>query len=95
MRTCYERLYFLGFVFPFIVNGLLGRVGLPWTLRIWALIEIVVGGIALLGIKSRLPTPKFRKGQPRPRFIPPQVRFLKQPVFWTYVSLIVTVRNVP
>ncbi|KAI0072284.1 MFS general substrate transporter [Panus rudis PR-1116 ss-1] len=73
-----------GFVFPFIVNGLLDSVGMRWTLRTWALIEFVAGGLALLGVKSRTPTPKFRRGQPRPRFIPPRMQFLNKAVFWTY-----------
>ncbi len=76
--------HLLGFAFPFMLNGLLDKLEFSWALRVWALFEFVVGGIALLGIKSRLPTPKFH-GQRRPRFIPPSMEFLKRSVFWTYV----------
>ncbi|KAI0788889.1 MFS general substrate transporter [Abortiporus biennis] len=73
-----------GFVFPFVINALLSHIGLRWTLRCWTLVQFVFCGLALLGIKSRVPVPKFRKDQKRPRFIPPKMQFLKQSVFWTY-----------
>ncbi|CAL1714316.1 unnamed protein product [Somion occarium] len=73
-----------GFAFPLMVNALLGKVGFRWTLRIWAIGTAIIAGLALLGIHHRTPTPKFRRGERRPRFIPPQMQFLKQPVFWTF-----------
>ncbi|KAI0671132.1 MFS general substrate transporter [Trametes maxima] len=73
-----------GFVFPFILNALLDKVGLSWTLRIWAIGTSFFSGIALFGMKSRFPVPKFTAIQRRPRFIPPRVSFLKNPLFWTF-----------
>ncbi len=78
--------HLLGFAFPFMLNALLDRLEFSWALRAWALLELVVGGVALLGIKSRLPTPRFH-GRRRPRFIPPSMKFLKRSLFWTYVRL--------
>nr|VWP01489.1 Cytochrome P450 monooxygenase CYP52X1 [Ganoderma boninense] len=46
---------FGGFVFPFLLNVMLESVGLRWTLRIWAIVSTVIIGIALLGIRPRLP----------------------------------------
>ena len=76
-----------GFVFPFILNTLLEKVGLRWTLRIWAIGTSLCTGVALLGMRSRFPVPKFSAGQRRPKFIPPQLKFLKNSLFWTFVSL--------
>ncbi|CCM02672.1 uncharacterized protein FIBRA_04777 [Fibroporia radiculosa] len=33
----------------------------------------------------RLPVPRFQRGQSRPRFIPPQMHFIKTPLFWSLV----------
>ncbi|KAH9951120.1 MFS general substrate transporter [Amylocystis lapponica] len=73
-----------GFVFPFILNALLVHVGFRWTLRIWALAMLVVSGIALLGVGPRIPAPRFHRGHRRPRFIPPQMQFVKTPLFWSF-----------
>ncbi|KAI0676946.1 MFS general substrate transporter [Trametes maxima] len=75
-----------GFVFPFVLNVLLDKVGLRWTLRIWAIGSTVCSGIALLGMRPRLPVPKFTGNHGRPRFIPPQLGFMRNPIFWS-VSL--------
>lgn len=75
-----------GFVFPLMVNALLTRVGFRWTLRIWSFIMAAIVGLALLGVNHRVPVPKFHAGQIRPRWIPPQMHFLKRPVFWSFVS---------
>lgn len=80
----------LGFAFPLMVNALLGKVGFRWTLRIWSLGSAVLAGLAILGINHRTPAPKFRRGQRRPRFIPPQMHFLKRGVFWTFVCAQIT-----
>ena len=74
-----------GFVFPFILNALLDKVGLAWTLRIWAIVTTIFCGIALLGLRPRLPVPKYPHGSRRPRFIPPQLGFVKTPLFWSVV----------
>ncbi|KAI0824006.1 MFS general substrate transporter [Trametes gibbosa] len=73
-----------GFVFPFVLNALLDKVGLHWTLRIWALGTSFFSGIALFGMRSRFPIPKFSAHQRRPRFIPPHISFVKNPLFWTF-----------
>ncbi|KAH9945599.1 MFS general substrate transporter [Amylocystis lapponica] len=73
-----------GFLLPLLLNAMLDRVGVQWTLRIWALATMVVSGIALLGINPRLPVPRYTREQRRPRFIPPQLHFLKSPLFWAF-----------
>lgn len=73
-----------GFLFPLMVHALLEKVGFRWTLRIWAIASAIIAGIALLGVQPRVPVPKFHRHQTRPRFIPPRMEFLKQPVFWTF-----------
>ncbi|CAL1714357.1 unnamed protein product [Somion occarium] len=73
-----------GFFFPFIVNSLLDHVGHRWTLRALALLQGVLGGIALLGIRPRIPPPKYRPGQRRPSLMPRRLQFFKRKVFWTY-----------
>ncbi|KAI0773965.1 MFS general substrate transporter [Fomes fomentarius] len=72
-----------GFVFPFILTALLEKVGLRWTLRIWALVTTIFCGVALLGLRPRLPVPKFVSGQRRPRLIPPALGFIRNPLFWS------------
>ncbi|KAH9938770.1 MFS general substrate transporter [Epithele typhae] len=74
------------FIFPFVWSILLDKLGLQWTLRLWALLTAVFCGFALLGIHPRLPVPKFTGGRPRPRFIPLQLGFASSPLFWS-VSL--------
>lgn len=74
-----------GFAFPFLLQTLLERYGSRWTLRIWAVAIFVFVGIAVLGLQPRLPVPKYPRGQ-RPRFIPPQMQFLKTSLFWLLVS---------
>ena len=71
-----------------MVNGLLDKVGFRWTLRIWAIGMAVVAGLALLGVKPRVPVPKYHRGQNRPRLIPVQMHFLRRPIFWTFVSFV-------
>ncbi|KAI0923643.1 hypothetical protein AcV5_009127 [Taiwanofungus camphoratus] len=75
-----------GFVFPLVLNALLERVGFRWTLRIWATTMLLVCAVALLGMQPRVPIPMFQEGQGRPRFIPPQMQFVKTPLFWSFVS---------
>ncbi len=82
----------LGFAFPFMVNGLLDKVGFRWTLRIWAIGMAVVAGFALLGVKPRVPIPKYQRGQNRPRLIPVRMHFLRRPIFWTFVSFVARLR---
>lgn len=91
LLTSLERYVFTGdelvcFVFPFILTALLEEVGLRWTLRIWALVTTIFCGVALLGLRPRLPVPKFVSGQRRPRLIPPALGFIRNPLFWSVVS---------
>ena len=72
-------------MFPLILNVLLDKVGLRWALRVWALGTSVFSGITLLGMRSRLPIPKFTRGQRRPKFIPPQLTILNNRLFWSFV----------
>ncbi|TBU44775.1 MFS general substrate transporter [Dichomitus squalens] len=81
-----------GFVFPYILTALLDKVGLRWTLRIWAIVTTIFCGIALLGLRPRLPVPKYPHGSRRPRFIPPQLGFVKTPLFWS-VSLTILLQG--
>ncbi len=77
-----------GFAFPFLLNTLLDKVGLRWTLRIWAIGTSLCSAIALLGMRSRFPVPRYGSTQRRPKFIPPQLTFLKNALFWSFVSAI-------
>ncbi|KZT69303.1 MFS general substrate transporter [Daedalea quercina L-15889] len=70
-----------GFAFPFLLQALLDHYGFRWTLRIWAIVIFVTVGVAILGMQPRLPVPKYPRGQ-RPRFIPPQMNFLRSTLFW-------------
>ncbi|TBU21833.1 major facilitator superfamily domain-containing protein [Dichomitus squalens] len=74
-----------GFAFPFLLNALLSEVGVRWTLRIWATGTAICSAIALLGMRSRFPVPKFNAGQRRPKLIPSRLEFLHNPLFWTFV----------
>lgn len=76
-----------GFVFPFMLNTLLEKVGLRWTLRIWAIGTSACSAVALLGMRSRFPVPKYSATQRRPKIIPPHLDWLKTPLFWSFVSL--------
>ncbi|KAL8281017.1 hypothetical protein RQP46_006696 [Phenoliferia psychrophenolica] len=44
-----------GFTFPLIINALLSRIGFRWTLRVFALMTLIVCGIAIPGLRPRLP----------------------------------------
>ncbi|KAI0759366.1 MFS general substrate transporter [Trametes elegans] len=77
-----------GFVLPFALNALLDNLGLRWTLRVWAIVSSALAGLTLLGMRSRVPVPKFNAGQRRPRFIPPHIGFIKKPMFWTFLQAV-------
>ena len=80
-----------GFIFPFLLTALLDKVGLRWTLRIWAIGSTMVSALALLGIRPRLPVPTYASSHRRPRFIPPRLGLVKSPLFWSVVSLYVVI----
>ncbi|PIL35155.1 MFS general substrate transporter [Ganoderma sinense ZZ0214-1] len=73
-----------GFVFPLILNALLNKVGLRWTLRIWAISTTLFSAVAMLGMRSRFPVPKFSADQRRPKMIPSRLDFLHTPLFWSF-----------
>ena len=77
-----------GFIFPFMLNGLLEKVGLRWTRRIWALGTSLCSAIALLGMRSRFPTPRFNATQRRPKLIPPHMDWFRSPLFLSFVSVL-------
>ncbi|KAI1772023.1 major facilitator superfamily domain-containing protein [Hypoxylon cercidicola] len=65
-----------GVILPIIFNQLIPRLGFPWTLRVVALIFLVLCSIACLTVKSRLP--------PRPKTLQAKdyVRPLTEPAFF-------------
>ncbi|KAL6300857.1 MFS general substrate transporter [Sparassis latifolia] len=71
-----------GFAVPFLLHALLDHLGFRWTLRIWAIMMLFLAGLALLGVQPRTPVPKFTNGRRRPRFVPPQMQFLRTALFW-------------
>ncbi|EJF56351.1 MFS general substrate transporter [Dichomitus squalens LYAD-421 SS1] len=73
-----------GFVFPLILNGLLSKLGLSWTLRIWAIGSSICSAVALLGMRPRLPVPKFNASSRRPKLIPNRLDFFKTSLFWSF-----------
>ncbi|PIL27566.1 MFS general substrate transporter [Ganoderma sinense ZZ0214-1] len=68
----------------FAGTGVGEKVGLRWTLRIWAIMTCATTGIAFLGIRPRIPVVKRRPGQERPRFIVPQMQYFKSPLFLSF-----------
>ncbi|KAI0754563.1 MFS general substrate transporter [Daedaleopsis nitida] len=74
-----------GFLFPFLLNYLLDKVGLRWTLRIWAIGTSACTALALFGMRSRFPTPKYSPIERRPKFIPPHMDWMKNSLFWSFV----------
>ena len=74
-----------GFAFPFLLEALLQRVGLRWTLQIWAIGTTLGSAIALIGMRSRLPTLKFNAGQRRPKFLPPDLPIFRNTFFMMIV----------
>ncbi|KAI0042831.1 MFS general substrate transporter [Auriscalpium vulgare] len=69
---------FGGAAFPIAADYLLQRVGFRWTLRAIALTVGILGSVAILGVKPRLPVPpaSSRKASP-----PLDFSFLKSSVF--------------
>ncbi|KAI0046480.1 MFS general substrate transporter [Auriscalpium vulgare] len=76
---------FGGAVFPVAADFLLQRVGFRWTIRAIALTVGILGGLAILGVKPRLPIPPASSRQTAP---PLDFSFLKSPVF---ISVAITV----
>lgn len=80
-----------GTVFPILINILLTRAGLRWTLRILALLIGVCASIALLGVKPRVPLPSAAGPA---RSIPrPDLTFMKTPEFIAMVCMTISRLN--
>lgn len=76
-----------GALFPILINFLLSRTGgFRWTLRILACILAVCGGVALLGVKPRLPVAPVHSGAHVTVGVSPDFRFFKNPLFIAIVS---------
>lgn len=76
-----------GALFPILINFLLSRTGgFRWTLRILACILAVCGGVALLGVKPRVPVAPVHNGAPVTVGVSPDFRFFKNPLFIAIVS---------
>ncbi|BGO96434.1 MFS monocarboxylate transporter [Rhodotorula toruloides ATCC 204091] len=71
-----------GFLFPFLISGLLSKVGFAWMIRVWSLLTAVVFAFSLYIVKPRIPPPRVRKGErgPWPAF---PWKVLIDPVFVT------------
>ncbi|KAI0042846.1 MFS general substrate transporter [Auriscalpium vulgare] len=76
---------FGGAAFPLAADYLLQRVGFRWTIRVIALTVGILGGVAILGAKPRLP---ITPAGSRKTAAPLEFSFLKSPVF---ISLGITV----
>lgn len=46
-----------GVVFPLVLNALLTSIGFAWTMRVWALAQVLLNGTALYLIKPRIRSP--------------------------------------
>lgn len=68
-----------GAVFPFLMTLLLDKFGLAWTLRIFSLLTLVFGGIALLFVRPRIPVTAARATNIR--LAPTSFTFLRSPLF--------------
>ncbi|KAF8310199.1 MFS general substrate transporter [Clavulina sp. PMI_390] len=75
-----------GAVFPLIMTYLLENVGFRWALRVWSAMLLVLGGLAILGTKPRLPVaPTARIARPD---LSLNMSFLKDPLFIAVASTI-------
>lgn len=52
-----------GVVFPLVLNALLTSIGFAWTMRVWALAQLLLNGTALYLVKPRIPSPPPTKTQ--------------------------------
>ncbi|GAA6037609.1 hypothetical protein JCM8097_006139 [Rhodosporidiobolus ruineniae] len=68
-----------GLVFPFVISGLLARVGFAWMIRVWVAITAVVFSLAVYLIKPRVPPARMRKAERGP-WLSTDGAFLKNPL---------------
>ncbi|KAK5702465.1 hypothetical protein LTR17_022298 [Elasticomyces elasticus] len=69
-----------GSVAPFVINWLLNAYGHRTALRVWAVIELIGVGTAILLVKNRLPS----RGGGTPAFRLTDLSFLKYAPFWIF-----------
>lgn len=77
-----------GFIFPFLISGLLSRLGYSGMLRVWSALTLVVFAIAIYIVKPRIPPPRrVRKGErgPWPAF---PWFILRDPIFLSMVRVV-------
>jgi hypothetical protein len=82
---------FGGVVFPLILNALLTSIGFAWTMRVWALAQLVLTGTALWFVNPRLPleTPDvlpITKLELAKALLPGDLSWLTHPLSLIYVS---------
>lgn len=66
-----------------MASYLLEKVGYQWTLRIWAGMFVILGSLAMLGAKPRIPV-QVARAQGRPYNVQRyfnQFRFVWRPIF--------------
>lgn len=81
-----------GVVFPLVLNALLSSIGFAWTMRVWALAQLVLTGTALYFVRPRIPNPP--SGRPLPAskrellrlLLPGDLSPLLNPIALIYVS---------
>ena len=71
-----------GALFPLLSDFLLTRTGFRWTLRILAGVIAVSGGIAILGVKPRLPVAPAVRSR---LFATLDLKFARTPLFASVV----------
>ena len=81
-----------GVVFPLVFNALLTSVGFAWTMRIWALAQLVLTGTALFFVRPRIPVSSTAKPLPVSKrellrlLLPGDLSSLLNPLSLIYVS---------
>ncbi|GAA6009147.1 hypothetical protein JCM10207_004282 [Rhodosporidiobolus poonsookiae] len=85
-----------GFVFPFLIDGLLTAGGFPWLCRAWAMITAVVFSVSIYFCRPRIPIFKPAKGQ-RPPWLAVDWKALRDPLFilMCYSSLLASLSYLP
>ncbi|ETS65134.1 hypothetical protein PaG_00192 [Moesziomyces aphidis] len=84
---------FGGVVFPLILNALLTSIGFAWTMRVWALAQLVLTGTALWFVNPRLPleTPDvlpITKLELAKALLPGDLSWLTHPLSLIYLGVV-------
>lgn len=81
-----------GVVFPLVLNSLLTSIGFAWTMRVWALAQLLLNGTALYLVKPRIPDHRTSRKLPASfkevvrLVVPGDLRPLLTPISLIYVS---------